>query len=342
MKDLNAELKERLLTLAGADKAGLKVIFLARQAPLEGGARPGLDEQCGVEPRYNHELLSTLQELGLACQPCRSLDDFIGLARDAHFVFTIFNRADFRNGEIYVSLQCERLGIPYLGAPPNVRALAEDKSFAKHLAVSLGMKTPQWTTYGRATPLRPPEFAGPYFVKPRFGAASDEVALDSIQHSWPGLKAKIGQLLDKGKEVIVERCIAGSDLTVPVLGADEPMVLDVLEEVSDLPSGISTYRQKRLLDKGRVRSVLPDAALAAALRAQVGKFVGHVRPFDYLRVDFRLCEETREVYFLEFNIGCNLGSHAAIMHAATHRGIERARVIEHILAYSLARQKKRS
>lgn len=330
---------QNLLRLSPAEKKGLKVVFLAKQAPMEPGFRPELDDQCGIEPRYNHELMSSLQELGIKCVPCRSLDDFCAIARDADFVFTIFNRADFRNGEIYVSLQCEKMGIPYLGAPPNIRALAEDKSFAKHLAVSIGLTTPEWTTYGMDTPLLPPAFEGPYFAKPRFGAASDEVCVDSIQEEWSGLKIKIEDLLHKGKEVIVEKCISGTDLTVPVLGAAQPLILDVLEEVSDMPSGISTYRQKRMLDKGRVRRVLEDAELASGIRAQVKKLIAHIRPYDYLRVDFRLCQKTRQAYFLEFNIGCNLGSHAAIMHAASHQSIDRVRVVEHILAYSLSRQK---
>ena len=332
------ELKKRLLRLTRNEKDRLKVLFLARLAPNLGDERPELDDRHGVEPRYNHELLATLQSLGVACQSCRSLDEFLVLANDANYVFTIFNRADFRNCEIFVSLQCEKMGIPYMGAPPNVRALAEDKNFAKHLASSLGLRTPEWTTYRVNGPLLAPEFDGPYFVKPRFGASSDEVALDSIQDAWPGLKAKISSLLMKGKDVIVERCIAGTDLTVPVLGGDPPMVLGVLEEVSDLPSGISTYRQKRLLEQGRVRRVLDNPALTEQVMQNVQRFVAHVTPFDYLRVDFRLCQETKQAYFLEFNIGCNLGSHAAIMFAATQLDIERHYVIEHILAYSLARQ----
>lgn len=119
------------------------------------------------------------------------------------------------------------------------------------------------------------------------------------------------------------------------------MILDVMEEVSDLPSGICTYRQKRLLDKGRVRRVLDDAELAGRIRQKVKKFIAYIHPFDYLRMDFRLCNKTRRAYFIEFNIGCNLGSHAAIMNAALHQGIERHSVVEHVLAYSLSRQKFR-
>ncbi|MCY7387478.1 MAG: hypothetical protein LH481_05335 [Burkholderiales bacterium] len=335
------ELSNTLLRLSPETKKGLKVVFLAKQAPFDlREPRPELHEQLGVEPRYNYEIMSILQEMGVTCVPCRSLDAFESLASDADFVFTIFNRAEFRNGEIFVSLLCEKLGIPYLGAPPNLRALAEDKSFAKHLARSVGMKTPPWKTYGRHDGLEPPPFAGPYFVKPRFGAASEGISLESIQHDWPGLKTQVEKLLDQGKDVIVEQCINGTDVTVPVLGGQQAIVLDVVEEVSDLPSGICTYRQKRLLDKGRVRRKLDNPALAQQISASVEKFCAHVRPFDYLRVDFHLCKETQNAYFLEFNIGCNLGSHAAIMFAATNRGIEQKRVIEHILAYSLMRQGK--
>ncbi len=335
MSDLNL----RLLRLSPEEKKALRVIFLAKQAPLTvEGPRPEIHERFGVEPRYNHEIFSVLRDMGIDCVPCRSLDAFPGLARDAHFVFTLFNRAEFRNGEIFVSLECERLGIPYLGAPPNVRAIAEDKSFAKHLACSIGLKTAPWKTYGAHSKLAPPTFAGPYFVKPRFGAASDSIELDSIQDEWSGLKIKIESLLAQGKDAIVEQCISGTDLTVPVLGGEDPIILDVVEEVSDLPSGICTYRQKRLLDKGRFRRILDNPAVTKEVIAGVERLCAQVRPFDYLRVDFHLCTKTQTPFFLEFNIGCNLGSHAGIMFAATNRGVEQKHLIEHILAYSLRRQ----
>ncbi len=335
MSDLNAQ----LLRLSPDEKQALKVVFLARQAPLTSdGPRPELHDQYGVEPRYNYEIFSILKNLGLDCVPCRSLDHFADLMHDNNFIFTLFNRAGFRNGEIFVSLQCEKFGIPYLGAPPNVRALAEDKSFAKHLARSVGLKTAPWKTYGFESPLTPPEFAGPYFIKPRFGAASESIGLDSIQDDWRVVKTKIEGLLTQGKDAIVEQCIDGTDLTVPVLGGVEPIVLGVIEEVSDLPSGIATYRQKRLLDKGRFRRIVDDTQVTKEVVTGVKRLCAEVNPFDYLRADFRLCKETQNAYFLEFNIGCNLGSHAGIMFAATHQGIEQQRLIEHILAYSLRRQ----
>ncbi len=337
MTDLN----DQLLRLSPDARRDLKVIFLAKHAPVDlHGARPELHERYGIEPRYNFEVMSILHGMGIECIPCRSLEDFPALAREAKFVFTLFNRADFRNGEIFVSLQCEKLGIPYLGAPPNVRALAEDKSFAKHLAVSVGLKTPPWKTYNLHESLEPPTFPGPYFVKPRFGAASEDIALDSIQDEWQGLKSKIESLITLGKDVIVEQCINGTDLTVPVLGGTQSIILDVVEEVSDLPSGICTYRQKRLLDKGRFRRRLENPQLAAEIISKVERFCAHVRPFDYLRVDFHLCKETQTAFFLEFNIGCNIGSHAAVMFAATNRGLDQQRVVEHILTYSLTRQQQ--
>lgn len=334
-----SDIKQQLLRLTPMEKGALKVIFLAKQAPLVvDGPRPEIHEQFGVEPRYNHEIFSLLREIGIECISCRSLDALPDLANESNFVFTIFNRADFRNGEIFVSLQCEKLGIPYLGAPPNVRALAEDKSFAKHVACSVGLKTPAWKNYGFDTELRPPAFSGPYFVKPRFGAASDSIAVDSIQDEWTGLKAKIESLLGQGKDAIVEQCIDGTDLTVPVLGGREPIILDVVEEVSDLPSGICTYRQKRLLDKGRFRRILDNPTVTQEVIAGVTRFCAEVSPFDYLRVDFHLCKKTHQAFFLEFNIGCNLGSHAGIMFAATNQGILQKDVIEHVLAHSLRRQ----
>jgi D-alanine-D-alanine ligase len=114
----------------------------------------------------------------------------------------------------------------------------------------------------------------------------------------------------------------------------------VAQETSSLPRGIVTHRQKRLLDGGRERLVLPAGRLAERIETYTRRLCDAVKEFDYLRVDFRLDPNTGRLYLLEFNIGCNLGSHAAVMFAARHAGLEQAEVIEHILRHSLDRQQR--
>lgn len=330
-----------LLKLTPSQRERLDVLFLAQYAPEPGAPRPELHPEHGVLPRYNHELFHTLTGLGLRCTPCRSLEDLVRSTHQPNYVFTLLNRAPFRNSEVFTSSFCEWLGVPYLGAPPNVRALAEDKHLTKLTARSLGIPTAPWVTCAADGPLPPaPGFPGPWFVKPRFGAASAGISEDSIQETEAGLHARLRFFQEQGQSCLVEALIPGVDLTVPVLGGAEPLLLGAAEEVSALPHGIVTHRQKRLLDGGRERRLVPPGPLAEQLRDYTLRLCGAVKEFDYLRADFRRHRDTGELFLLEFNIGCNLGSHAAVMFAARQAGFEQADVVEHILRHSLDRQRR--
>jgi D-alanine-D-alanine ligase len=336
---MTAPIDTPLKKLTPEQRERLDVLFLAQYAPDPGAPWPEPHPEHGVLPRYNHELFHTLTGLGLRCIPCRSLEDLINIRAAPNYVFTLLNCAPVRNSEVFTSAFCEWLQVPYLGAPPNIRALAEDKHLTKLLARSLGIPTAPWVTSPAEGPLPPaPDFRGPWFVKPRFGAASVGIAEESIQETEAGLHERLRLFQDLGQACLVEALVPGVDLTVPVLGGEQPRVLGVAEEVSTLPHGIITHRQKRLLDGGRERRWVPPGPLADTLRTYVLRLCEAVRDFDYLRVDFRQHRDTGELFLLEFNIGCNLGSHAAVMFAARQSGFQQADVIEHILRHSLDRQ----
>ncbi|MFL5346641.1 MAG: hypothetical protein ACJ8AT_17815 [Hyalangium sp.] len=328
-----------LLKLTEAQRERLDVLFLAQYAPEPGSPVPEMHPVHGVLPRYNHELFHTLAGLGLRCTPCRDVEEFVRSASRHNYVFTLLNRAPFRNSEIFISAACEWLGVPYLGAPPNVRALAEDKHLTKLMARSLGIPTAPWITCLAEGPLpATPSFPGPWFVKQRFGAASVDISPDCIQEEEAGLHARLRTFQEEGKACMVETFIPGVDLTVCVLGGQEPILLGVAEEISALPEGIVTHRQKRLLEGGRERLLLPPGPVTDQVQDYTRRLCAAVKEFDYLRVDFRRHRDTGEIFLLEFNIGCNLGSHAAVMFTARQAGFQQAEVVEHIVRHSLDRQ----
>ena len=79
----------------------------------------------------------------------------------------------------------------------------------------------------------PLDFAGPYFVKDRFGAASEGVTEASLQDSWAGAARVVTELQASGKEVLIERFCPGIDLTVPVIGHTPYLVLGHVVPRSD-------------------------------------------------------------------------------------------------------------
>jgi D-alanine-D-alanine ligase len=338
---MNFDPDRGLLKLTDSQKERLELLFLALHAPEPGAPEPGMHPVYGVFPRYNYELFQVLTGLGLRCTPCRELGEFVLRAPHHNYVFTLLNRAPFRNSEVFVSSACEWLGVPYLGAPPNIRALAEDKHLTKLMARALRIPTPPWIICAARDPLpAAPGFAGPWFIKQRFGAASVDVSPDCIQETEAGLHARLRTFQEEGKDCLIEAFIPGVDITVPVLGGAEPIILGVAQEISALPQGIVTHRQKRLLDGGRERLLLPSGELSEQLQSYTRRLCEGVKEFDYLRVDFRLHRDTGQPFLLEFNIGCNLGSHAAIMFTARHAGLQQPELIEHILRHSLDRQRR--
>lgn len=269
--------------------------------------------------------------------PCNNFDDLLK-CKDIDYIFTLYNKADFRNSEIFASEFAEFLKIPYLGARPNIRALSEDKCFAKMLAEHLRIKTPEWCKFDCGQTIRREmiNFNPPYFVKPRFGGSSKFISKSSIANSYEQLVEQIRYLYQNGNDVIVERYIKGKVYTVPIIlnSKLEPWVLSPIEEISDY--NVSTYLQKRHVEEGLLRRVSEDTEINNLLKRLVLKIYDFIAPIDYARFDFVVYNRTP--YFIEFNLGCNLGKKAAIALSASSLGISHDELIKSIVKNSIKRQ----
>ena len=92
-----------------------------------------------------------------------------------------------------------------------------------------------------------------------------------------------------------------------------------------------------VLGAGRPGEPFRDEALGAQLQRAALAFAGLVRPWDYLRVDFRVAPDG-SFRFLEFNLTCNLATTTAMNLGAGAAGVSHEAMIEHFLCYSLERQ----
>lgn len=334
-----------LLNLSQQQRDALKVLYLARFAPEPdvGAARPEFHPIGGVFAQYHHELYKLIQSLGIQVTPSHEVNDLLHAGNQYNYIFTVYNRSTrpVRNFEVFISSVCEYLHLPYLGAPPNIRACAEDKLWTKLIAQSLQIPTPLGRAYSHLTELQPPDFAAPYFIKPRFGAASEGISENSVQLTWEGARTQITQLLQENKECLLEQAIAGTDITVPVLGGDPPIILPCMEEIATTTFGVAVREHKLLQAAGRERVILAESDLIAKIHQYIKQLLTMITPFDYLRVDFRLSADRRQLFLTEINIACNLASYAAVSQSAQHAGITQQEMLEHIISYSLARQQVR-
>ena len=314
-----------------------RILFIARHAPLEPAylcrAYPG----DGGYPAYYHRVWETLTGLGYHLRTAGQCHALFGAPGNVDLVFSLYNRMPVAYPEIYVASTCAFLGLPCVGSPPNTRALAEDKWFAKLAAKGAGLPVAPGAVYVSVGDLAtPPAFAGPYFVKNRFGAASEGISAESIQDDWAGA-ARIAQgLMERGMAVLVEQYVAGIDITVPVLGGERPIMLGVVRPGSDRAGGIITEDLKR--DDPLGYRMFDAGAAEADLRADVTALWGVAGPMDYFRLDYRFDPESGRRVFLEFNICCHIGRSGAICLAAAQWGLSQADVLGHVIEYSLRRQ----
>ena len=316
-------------------KQANQILFIAKNALWDGTGQP----EDGNHAKYHREMRMVLESLGLNI----TIGDRFELLFDRpayDFVFPLLNRAGFFNSEMFGPLLCERAGIPYLGASPILRGLADDKHLAKHMATKAGVPTAPWALYRRGAPIDPRKCpaADRYVVKPNASSASWGVN-DAID--WNSVLAAVEGVHALGHDALVEPFITGSDVEVPVITIDgEPAILPMMIFRQSDPSHLRTYQEKRdLVDRSQKYSL--DAFETSDVSARIAEFtraaMQDYRPFDYGRFEFRVNEETGDINFLEVNLNCNLWSEKVFGRAAALAGWTHPELIETLLAESLRR-----
>ena len=114
------------LRIKDEDRARLKVLFLAKHA-LAGGK---FDKADGSHSVYHDEIKHCLEQLDIELTVSNTYETLFEHPSE-NYIFTLFNRGQFRNSEILASCLSEFHSLPYLGAPPSMRGFADDKHLTK-------------------------------------------------------------------------------------------------------------------------------------------------------------------------------------------------------------------
>lgn len=317
----------------------LNILFLAKFAP-NNRKEPLITEQTdGIYAQYHFDIYKILEKLCPKTICAQSSSFLLDSSIKFDYVFSLLNRAPHRNSEVFVSALLEYLHIPYLGARPNMRALAEDKHLAKIVAQNAGLHTPLWMIIdANATIPRKPLFEGPYFIKPRFGASSAFIDESSIAYTWEQAIRQIQKLQNGKLDIIIEKFVDGIYYSVPIyLKADQIIHLPSVKEVSNLKGNVVTYRQKRKLDAGLTRTINHDILLEKEFTQLSNSLLSKLQPLDYTRLDFIVT--SKQIEFIEFNLCCNLGKQSSFCIAANEIGLSQEELVSEIFLSSLSRQK---
>ena len=132
-----------ILKIPAADKARLKVMFLAKHALTRGEPDPA----DGNHAVYHHEMRTTLEEIGLTVVAANSFEAIYDKP-DVDYVVTLLNRGGFLNSEMLGPLLLTRHGVPYRGASPILRGLGDDKHLMKLAASHRGVPVTPWVCAG--------------------------------------------------------------------------------------------------------------------------------------------------------------------------------------------------
>ncbi|WP_420146141.1 phosphoribosylglycinamide synthetase [Sphingobium sp.] len=325
----------RQMHIPAADKARLRILFLAKHACADGSP----DAQDGNHAIYHHEMRTTLESIGLHVALANSYDAVYDRP-DADFVVTLLNRGGFQNSEMLAPLLLSRRDMPYLGASPIVRGLSDDKYLSKMVARARGVPTMQAQLFRRGGLFDAPSFdADRLVVKPNASSASWGV---KMVDDWAQARDHADSLFALGHDVLVEQWAPLLDVAVPVVGGSggQPWILPPMMYVPADPNRERSYEEKRgLIDAGDDPLILiEDADLRSRLESMTAALLTELWPFDYGRFEFRYDPVSGQALFMEVNLSCNLWSKKTISRSAASIGVDHAALVETIIGHSLARQ----
>jgi D-alanine-D-alanine ligase len=325
----------RPLTIPQEAKDRLRIMFIAKHALWEGGLHP----EDGNHAPYHVEVREILKDLGLNLTLANKYDALFEKP-DVDFVFPLLNRGGFLNSEMMLPLLCTRAGLPFLGASPILRGMADDKHLTKMAAHARGIPTAPWAIYRRGAPVdqaRCPK-GDRLVIKPNASSASWGV---QDAHDWAGVEAAVARIHSENHDAIVEPFLNGSDVEVPVITIDgRPVVMPMMLFEQADPTHLRTYYEKRdLVDRAQKYQLVPfeDPEWMPIIADYTRQMAEEFRPFDYGRFEFRLDREGGKVQFLEVNLQANLWSQKVYGRSANLAGMSQSQLIETILCESLRR-----
>jgi D-alanine-D-alanine ligase len=238
----------------------------------------------------------------------------IAALADADFdlVFLALHGGSGENGAVQSLLDIH--GIRYTGSGRLGSSLAWDKGVSKQLFTLAQIPTPEW----RVAPIDAEAVAKnlgfPVIVKP--SGQGSTVGLSLVRQPEE-LAAAIEHAAEFDRDVLVERFIAGRELTVGVLGG-EPLAVG---EIIPVQGEIFDYKAKYQVDAAH--EIFPaDISEDLAKQAQALALAAHdaLRLSCYSRADFRL-DSDGGLWCLEVNTLPGMSSGSLLPQSAAAAGI---------------------
>lgn len=233
---------------------------------------------------------------------------------------------------------CEIMHIPYTFSGVLASALATEKDAAKLMYRNAGIPTPEGVTIQSTDEPSDEqldeiveEYGLPLFVKPACNGSSYGVTKVTERAQ---LAEAIKKAAGEGDSVLVESCVVGTEITVPVIGNEDPQALPIVEVVT----GSEFYDLKVKYEPSSLHHVIP-ARLESGVYAKAQKFA--VKAHQALgcrgcsRSDFIVTEDGTPV-ILETNTIPGMTASSLLPDSARHGGIEFPELCKRFVEYAIA------
>ena len=238
----------------------------------------------------------------------------------------------------------EVVGVPYTASGVSACIRCADKVLAKHAMRDAGIPTPDFYAFNEtafkelgaagALPEIEERLDFPIVVKP----ASQGSALGiKFARTAADVPAALVAAFSYGDKVLLERHVAGRDLSVSVLEHDGPRALPVVEAV---PQDEDFYDFEARYDIGRTEFVSPaDLPDGVAERAQEIALAAYrlFGCYGFARVDLMCDAASDELFVLEVNAIPGLTETSLLPQAAEAAGIAFDEVVARLIELALAR-----
>ncbi|MDB4914987.1 MAG: D-alanine--D-alanine ligase [Gemmatimonadetes bacterium] len=237
----------------------------------------------------------------------------------------------------------ELLAIPYTGSSSWTTSLTLRKHIVNAALERAGLPVPNFALVRRGTPI--PAVGFPAICKPAAEDASIGIEQRSVVRTTRALAERVGAMLERWDEVLVQRYVDGREVNVGILG---DAVLPISEIKFDhMPKGmwkIVTYRSK--WEEGSDEDVgsvphcparLPAGAAVQLRRIAMAawRIVGGT---GYGRVDLRIDERGRP-WILEVNANPDISPDAGLARMARMAGIDYGALIRRVCELGLERSR---
>lgn len=261
------------------------------------------------------------------------------------FVFIALHGGEGENGAVQGML--EMINLPYNGSGVLTSALCMDKFKTNQLLGMRGFDVPQGVLVSRAEWLTQADevmsrissqIALPIIVKPHDDGCSTFVQKAS---SFDEVNSAIESLFAHGKQsALVEECINGMELTVGVIGNNDPIALPPSQAIAT--KGILSIQEKFLPGAGENQTPAPlSPAILARVQETVRQAYITLNCRGYARIDcfYQTALESptgqERVVILEVNTLPGMTPATCIFHQAAEIGMAPGEFIDRIVALGL-------